>query len=60
VTAAQLRKVHLVLAIIWAGPLTLATILWWHNSILWVGLMSSYAIVISHLAVYAGARAEES
>lgn len=59
-SATQLRWVHLVLAIIWAGPLTLATILWWHSSILWVGLMSSYAIVVSHLAVYAGARAEES
>jgi hypothetical protein len=58
--ATQLRRLHLTLAIIWAGPLTLATILWWHSSILWVGLMSSYAIVISHLAVYAGARAEES
>lgn len=59
-TAKRLRWVHLVLAIVWGGPLTVATVVWWKQSILWVALMSSYAIVIAHLAAYAGARAEDS
>jgi len=34
--------------------------LWWKNSILWVSLMSIYAIVISHLAAYSAAHAEKA
>lgn len=36
------------------------TVLWWKNSILYVGLISVYALIVSHLAAYAGARAEDS
>jgi hypothetical protein len=40
--------------------LTIPTLLWWKNSILWVSLMSIYAIVISHLAAYSAAHAEKA
>ncbi len=49
ITAKLMAKMHLVLALVWA-ILTIPTLLWWKNSILWVSLMSIYAIVISHLA----------
>lgn len=48
-TARLMARVHLALALVWA-VLTIPTLLWWKNSILWVSLMSIYAIVISHLA----------
>jgi hypothetical protein len=40
--------------------LTIPTLLWWKNSILWVSLMSIYAIVVSHLAAYSAAHAEKA
>lgn len=58
-TARQFRKVHLALAVLW-GVLIVPTVIWWKNSILWVAGCSLYANVISHLAAYAAARAEES
>lgn len=58
-TAHQLRRIHLALALMWAG-LIFPTVVWWKDSILWVALMSVYAIVVAHLAAYAGARSEES
>lgn len=59
-TARQLRRLHLALAIAW-GTLGMAyTIIWGANSILWVGIMSAYALVVSHLAAYDAARAEDS
>jgi hypothetical protein len=45
-TARLMARVHLALALVWA-VLTIPTLLWWKNSILWVSLMSIYAIVIS-------------
>jgi len=54
-----MARVHLFLALIWA-VLTIPTLLWWKNSILWVSLMSIYAIVISHLAAYSAAHAEKA
>jgi hypothetical protein len=59
VNARQLRGVHLGLAVVW-GLLIVPTVIWWKNSILWVAGCSLYANVISHLAAYAGARAEDS
>jgi hypothetical protein len=59
VTARQLRRLHLALAVFWTA-MVVPTILWWKDSILWVGLISVYALVVAHLAAYAGARAEES
>lgn len=55
--AEHLCRLHLALAFVWAG-LTVPTVLVWKDSILWIGLMSSYAIVIAHLAAYDAARAE--
>lgn len=54
-----LQRVHLGLACLWAG-LAVPTVLWWKESILWVALMSVYAVVVSHLAAYDAARAEDS
>ncbi|MGY5957229.1 Monooxygenase [Kosakonia sp. BK9b] len=58
-TARLMAKLHLFLALIWT-VLTIPTLLWWKNSILWVSLMSIYAIVISHLAAYSAAHAEKA
>ena len=58
-TARVMAKFHLALALVWA-VLTIPTLLWWKNSILWVSLMSIYAIVISHLAAYSAAHAERA
>jgi hypothetical protein len=59
VTARQLRRIHLTLAVVWT-LLIIPTVLWWANSILWVAAASLYANSISHLAAFGGARAEES
>lgn len=59
ITAKLMAKMYLVLALVWA-ILTIPTLLWWKNSILWVSLMSIYAIVISHLAAYSAAHAEKA
>ncbi|MDU7557191.1 MAG: hypothetical protein E7K65_04910 [Pseudomonas sp.] len=58
-TARLMARVHLALALVWA-VLTIPALLWWKNSILWVSLMSIYAIVISHLAAYSAAHAEKA
>lgn len=58
---AEARKVarfHLIAALIWV-VLTLPTLVWWKESILWVSLMSIYAIVVAHLAAYSAAHAEK-
>ena len=59
ITATFMSKIHLILALAWT-ILTIPTLLWWKNSILWVSLMSIYAIVISHLAAYSAAHAEKA
>jgi hypothetical protein len=52
-----LRWFHLTSIFVWSG-LLVPTVLWWKDSILWVAIMSVYAIVISHWGAYQGARAE--
>jgi hypothetical protein len=59
VTGKQLRVIHLALAVVWA-LLIIPTVIWWAHSILWVAACSLYANVVSHLAAFGGARAEES
>ena len=59
INAKRLAKFHLILALVWA-MLTIPTLLWWKNSILWVSLISIYAIVVSHLAAYSAAHAEKA
>lgn len=41
-------KAHIILTVIW-GILVIPTILWWKDSILWVGFMSIYAILELHV-----------
>lgn len=52
------RRLHLTLAGIWAA-LTVPTVLWWHDSILWVLIVSLYANAAAHLSAAQAARAEE-
>lgn len=56
--AKWLRLFHLVMIIVWAA-LSVPTVMWWKDSILWVSIMSIYAIVISHWSAYQGSRAEK-
>lgn len=51
-------RVHLALAAAWA-LLLVPTLLWWSESILWVGFMSLYANFVGHLSASAACRAEE-
>lgn len=53
----QLVKVHFILMIVWV-LLAIPTLLVWKESILWVALMSVYAIVAAHLTGWDAARAE--
>jgi hypothetical protein len=59
-TARHLRVVHLALAALWGTAGMAYTVIWGAESILWVGIMSAYALVVSHLAAYDAARAEDS
>lgn len=56
--AKRAARFHLVAAVTWF-ILTLPTLVWWKESILWVSLMSIYAIVIAHLAAYQAAHGEK-
>ncbi|WBG90042.1 hypothetical protein N5580_13195 [Pantoea piersonii] len=56
--AKSLARFHLIAALAWS-VLTLPTLIWWKESILWVSLMSIYAIVVAHLAAYSAAHAEK-
>lgn len=58
-TARALAGVHLTLTTVWA-LLTIPTLVWWRESILWVAFMSLYANVAAHWSAFQGARAERS
>jgi hypothetical protein len=51
------RRLHLALAVIWT-LLLIPSVMWWHDSILWVVFMSAYAIIVSHVSSYQAARTE--
>ncbi len=51
--------IHLALTVFWA-LLLIPTIIWWRDSILWISIMSVYAIVSTHWSGYQAARAEEN
>ena len=51
--------IHLILTIVWA-LLLIPTVLFWKDSILWISIMSVYAIVSTHWGGYQAARAEEN
>ncbi len=50
--------IHVVLAVVWAA-LIVPTLLWWHDSILWVLVISLYANVVGHLSAVEAARDPE-
>lgn len=52
-------RVHLILTWVWVA-LLLPTVLWWKDSILFIGMASVYANVISHWTAYQAARAEDA
>jgi hypothetical protein len=53
------RKVHLYCTWIWV-VLLVPTVFWWKDSILFIGLASVYANVVSHWTAYQAARAEKA
>lgn len=56
--ARRLRHTHGVAFLVWLVPG--AAMSWWlKDSVAWVTLMSWYAIVVSHVGAWQGARAEQ-
>lgn len=53
------RKFHGVFTGVWF-LLAIPTVLWWHDSVLWVALISCYANAVGHFSAWQGARAEDS
>lgn len=53
------RRVHATLTVMWFLAV-IPTVLWWSESVLWVGLISCYANAAAHFGAYQGARAEDS
>lgn len=54
----KLCRIHFWLAILWGTIGLTYTLVWGATSILWVGLISVYAIVLEHLTAWAAHRAE--
>lgn len=52
-----LRKFHGVMALAWT-ILIVPTLLWWHDSVLWVAVMSLYANIASEMAAWQASRVE--
>lgn len=53
-----MTRLHLCLTVLWV-VLLIPTLLWWRDSVLWVAVMSWYAIVASHVSGYQSGRTEE-
>jgi hypothetical protein len=53
------RRFHATMTGVW-GLLIIPTVLWWHDSVLWIGLISCYANSVGHFSAYQGSRAEAS
>lgn len=54
-----LRRFHAVMTGVWM-VLTVPSLLWWKDSILWVILLSVWANTASHFGAWQGARAEDA
>lgn len=52
-------RIHAILTLLWVC-LILPTIIWWHSSILWVALMSVYAVISTHWSAWEAAKAKEA
>lgn len=50
---------HRVLTVAWA-LLAVPTVLWWSESVLWIGLISIYANAVSHWGAAEAASAKET
>ncbi len=55
----SLARVHLSLTGLWALAV-IPTVIWWHDSILWVAFISVYANVATHWGAYQASRAEQA
>jgi hypothetical protein len=54
-----MKRLHLILTWCWV-LLIVPTIFWWKESILFIGIVSVYANVVSHWTAYQAARAEKA
>jgi hypothetical protein len=54
-----MKLLHLILPWMWV-LLIVPTIFWWKESILFIGIVSVYANVVSHWTAYQAARAEKA
>jgi hypothetical protein len=52
-------RIHAVMTGTWA-VLVVPTVIWWHDSVLWIGLISCYANAVGHFSAWQGSRAEEA
>lgn len=57
-TATILRWFHLLSIFVWLALIP-PTLMWWKNSIRWIGFMSVYAIVAAHFTAYMASRTEK-
>ena len=57
-TPKGIANFHLFMMVVWTF-LLIPTIIWWKESILWVSIMSIYAVWISHFSAYDAAKAEQ-
>lgn len=56
-SGARWARVHLVATFVWAA-LAVPTVLLWSRSVLWIGLISVYANVVTHISAWQAARVE--
>ena len=54
-----MKRLHLILTWLWV-LLIIPTVLWWKESILFIGIVSVYANAVSHWTAYQAARAEKA
>jgi hypothetical protein len=57
IAARTMVRFHAVATGVWVA-LAVPTVLWWSESILWVGLMSVWANVAGHWSAWQASRAE--
>lgn len=53
------RRFHLAFTVMWA-LVVVPTVIWWHDSVLWVALMSAWANMVGHFGAWQATRAEQS
>lgn len=53
------RRIHASGTVVWFLAI-IPTLLWWHDSVLFVGIASCYANAVGHFSAWQGARAEAS